>query len=235
MPSWWRRGRAPRRCARPGAAAAWRRSPCASRCVGAAVGRGRPPLAPACTRQQAHTSAACLPQTTAAIIIPATLHTLPPAARAQDRFAPLLQQCSQLIAAGENTDRRVSEILGEADGFVDQVGGCGRGPLGRLALSGANWGPLGRGGAGSGRRGREASAACSERKGRRLASPRPAGAIQPSAVGASHRPSSPPLPSPSLPPAGSHLRPCVALLPARLPHLRGGAPWLAPGCPGCPG
>ena len=40
----------------------------------------------------------------------------------QDIFAPLLQQCSQLIAAGENTDRRVTEILGEADTFVAQVG-----------------------------------------------------------------------------------------------------------------
>lgn len=39
----------------------------------------------------------------------------------QDRFAPLLQQCSQLIAAGENTDKRVSEILAEADEFVDQL------------------------------------------------------------------------------------------------------------------
>ena len=48
----------------------------------------------------------------------------------QDRFAPLLQQCSQLIAAGENTDKRVSEILAEADEFVDQVGGGGRGIVG---------------------------------------------------------------------------------------------------------
>ncbi|PSC69331.1 exocyst complex component Sec6 [Micractinium conductrix] len=39
----------------------------------------------------------------------------------QEGFAPLLQQCSQLIAAGENTDKRVSEILGEADQFVDQL------------------------------------------------------------------------------------------------------------------
>jgi hypothetical protein len=46
----------------------------------------------------------------------------------QDSFAPLLQQCSQLIAAGENTDRRVTEILGEADTFVAQVGTlCGGG------------------------------------------------------------------------------------------------------------
>lgn len=39
----------------------------------------------------------------------------------QDIFAPLLQQCSQLIAAGENTDQRVSEILAHADSFVLQL------------------------------------------------------------------------------------------------------------------
>jgi hypothetical protein len=44
----------------------------------------------------------------------------------QDSFAPLLQRCSQLIAAGENTDARVTEILAEADEWVEQVG-CGRG------------------------------------------------------------------------------------------------------------
>lgn len=41
----------------------------------------------------------------------------------QDAYAPLLQACSQLVAAGENTDRRVGEILAQADAFVDQVGG----------------------------------------------------------------------------------------------------------------
>lgn len=40
----------------------------------------------------------------------------------QDEYAPLLQRCSQLIAAGENTDARVTEILAEADEFVAQVG-----------------------------------------------------------------------------------------------------------------
>lgn len=40
----------------------------------------------------------------------------------QDEYAPLLQRCSQLIAAGENTDARVTEILAEADQFVAQVG-----------------------------------------------------------------------------------------------------------------
>ena len=39
----------------------------------------------------------------------------------QDSFAPLLQRCSQLIAAGENTDRRVTEILAQADEWVAQV------------------------------------------------------------------------------------------------------------------
>ena len=39
----------------------------------------------------------------------------------QDSFAPLLQRCSQLIAAGENTDRCVTEILAEADEWVAQV------------------------------------------------------------------------------------------------------------------
>eukprot|EP00887_Chlorella_sp_A99_P000004 scaffold16.g4.t1 len=38
----------------------------------------------------------------------------------QERFAPLLQRCSQLIAAGENTDQRVTEILGAADELVVQ-------------------------------------------------------------------------------------------------------------------
>lgn len=44
----------------------------------------------------------------------------------QDSFAPLLQRCSQLIAAGENTDARVTEILAEADEWVEQVGWGGR-------------------------------------------------------------------------------------------------------------
>lgn len=39
----------------------------------------------------------------------------------QDGYAPLLQRCSQLIAAGENTDARVTEILAEADEFVAQL------------------------------------------------------------------------------------------------------------------
>lgn len=39
----------------------------------------------------------------------------------QDSFAPLLQRCSQLIAAGENTDKGVTEILAEANDWVDQV------------------------------------------------------------------------------------------------------------------
>lgn len=39
----------------------------------------------------------------------------------QDRFAPLLQRCSQLIAAGERTDQRLAEILEEADEFVGQA------------------------------------------------------------------------------------------------------------------
>ena len=39
----------------------------------------------------------------------------------QDTFAPMLQQCSQLIAAGQNSDRRVTEILAEADDFVVQL------------------------------------------------------------------------------------------------------------------
>ncbi|KAL4437795.1 hypothetical protein ABPG77_005707 [Micractinium sp. CCAP 211/92] len=39
----------------------------------------------------------------------------------QDEYAPLLQRCSQLIAAGENTDARVTEILAEADEFVAQL------------------------------------------------------------------------------------------------------------------
>ncbi|KAI3425101.1 hypothetical protein D9Q98_008479 [Chlorella vulgaris] len=39
----------------------------------------------------------------------------------QDSFAPLLQRCSQLIAAGENTDQRVTEILDGADDWVAQL------------------------------------------------------------------------------------------------------------------
>ncbi|KAK9812960.1 hypothetical protein WJX72_006516 [[Myrmecia] bisecta] len=39
----------------------------------------------------------------------------------QDTFAPLLQRCSQLMAAGEDTDKRTSEILGEAHEFVIQL------------------------------------------------------------------------------------------------------------------
>jgi hypothetical protein len=42
----------------------------------------------------------------------------------QDRFAPLLQKCSQLIAAGQNTDKHLSDVLTEADGFVAEVHGC---------------------------------------------------------------------------------------------------------------
>lgn len=52
----------------------------------------------------------------------------------QDSFAPLLQRCSQLIAAGENTDQRVTEILDGADDWVAQVGG-GVGAVGLLTHS----------------------------------------------------------------------------------------------------
>lgn len=67
-----------------------------------------------------------------------------PARLLQDRFAPLLQQCSQLIAAGENTDKRVSEILAEADEFVDQVGvgGVGMGDGGGTWVAGVGWAGL---------------------------------------------------------------------------------------------
>ena len=40
----------------------------------------------------------------------------------QDTTAPLLQQCSQLAAAGENTDKKTNEILEEAHNFVMQAG-----------------------------------------------------------------------------------------------------------------
>lgn len=65
-----------------------------------------------------HLAAPHLISSPSSTITPPTHSPLP-----QDRFAPLLQQCSQLIAAGENTDKRVSEILAEADEFVDQVSG----------------------------------------------------------------------------------------------------------------
>ena len=39
----------------------------------------------------------------------------------QDTFAPLLQKCSKLSAAGEDTDKRTSDILDEAHDFVLQV------------------------------------------------------------------------------------------------------------------
>lgn len=39
----------------------------------------------------------------------------------QDMFSPLLQRCSQLIAAGENTDKGVTAILSDADAFVVQL------------------------------------------------------------------------------------------------------------------
>ena len=39
----------------------------------------------------------------------------------QDMFSPLLQRCSQLIAAGEDTDKGVTEILSDADAFVVQL------------------------------------------------------------------------------------------------------------------
>ena len=93
----------------------------------------------------------------------------------QDRFAPLLQQCSQLIAAGENTDRRVTEILAEADGFVDQVGvGVLQG--GAATGGGANLGAC-----------REAGA--------------PHQPEQPSLLLLSHSPPAPPPPPPPPPPS----------------------------------
>lgn len=39
----------------------------------------------------------------------------------QDTTAPLLQKCSQLAAAGENTDKKTNEILEEAHNFVMQL------------------------------------------------------------------------------------------------------------------
>ena len=39
----------------------------------------------------------------------------------QDLFAPLLQACSQLAAAGENTDKRTREILDQAHAFKNQL------------------------------------------------------------------------------------------------------------------
>ena len=39
----------------------------------------------------------------------------------QDRFAPLLARCSQLAAAGENTERQVSSILADCDAFVAEL------------------------------------------------------------------------------------------------------------------
>ena len=39
----------------------------------------------------------------------------------QDLFAPLLQACSQLAAAGENTDKRTREILEQAHMFKNQL------------------------------------------------------------------------------------------------------------------
>ena len=39
----------------------------------------------------------------------------------QDTFAPLLRNCAQLAAAGENTDKRTSEILDKAHEFVVQL------------------------------------------------------------------------------------------------------------------
>ena len=39
----------------------------------------------------------------------------------QDTFAPLLRNCAQLAAAGENTDKRTSEILDKAHDFVVQL------------------------------------------------------------------------------------------------------------------
>lgn len=39
----------------------------------------------------------------------------------QDTTAPLLQRCSQLAAAGEDTDKRTNEILDDAHNFVLQL------------------------------------------------------------------------------------------------------------------
>jgi hypothetical protein len=39
----------------------------------------------------------------------------------QDLFAPLLQACSQLMAAGEDTDKRTKEILEQAHDFQTQL------------------------------------------------------------------------------------------------------------------
>jgi len=39
----------------------------------------------------------------------------------QDTFAPLLRNCAQLAAAGENTDKRTNEILDKAHEFVIQL------------------------------------------------------------------------------------------------------------------
>ena len=39
----------------------------------------------------------------------------------QEITAPLLQRCSQLAAAGEDTDKRTSEILDDAHNFVAQL------------------------------------------------------------------------------------------------------------------
>ncbi|BDA50552.1 Exocyst complex component 3 [Coccomyxa sp. Obi] len=39
----------------------------------------------------------------------------------QDNFAPLLRDCAQLMAAGENTDKRTGEILDEAHEFVENL------------------------------------------------------------------------------------------------------------------
>ena len=39
----------------------------------------------------------------------------------QDTFAPLLRNCAQLAAAGENTDKRTNEILDKAHDFVVQL------------------------------------------------------------------------------------------------------------------
>ena len=39
----------------------------------------------------------------------------------QDLFAPLLQACSQLAAAGENTNKRTKEILAQAHDFQIQL------------------------------------------------------------------------------------------------------------------
>ena len=39
----------------------------------------------------------------------------------QDITAPLLQRCSQLVAAGQDTDKRTNEILDDAHNFVSQL------------------------------------------------------------------------------------------------------------------